>query len=475
MELDNKIINKIYDQYQIQDFSIADPTGALLPKREITLDKTQVLIRKLQEATNDIIRKRIQFPPVEQILRASLGGETIVEGIPLKKQMIVAQAGGTGGYIFPVTDGPLASSLEQILGLSPDLTGLDDPPFIDCDAILDKVKQTSPEVVINDPEEVDASGSQASAAGSDSGSSGGGGDDSEDSGTDEGDDEDEPLEEDDSEDESDEEEDEFDETDEVAVCAQIELTWLKIILILVKILMIIQKIITLVLAILFPIIEIVRLAVGAWINPPNIAKIVQLIIQLVIAIILMILAMILQMIWNLLNLDCVCDQTASMIKQITKAMSTFASIMGAYNSLGVNLANQINRELLNPLEGLADDLNKGKENWMKLRDQFRDMFSEKGLNDMMEAAKADLLKGAKTTALNSEGGKKIMGIVVDAKHMFNAADKVKAQYEKMAAAAKKDDLFAMKTGAGMVQKKGNRAITKFKGLVGIDMTKKDES
>ncbi len=109
MELDNKIINKIYDQYQIQDFSIADPTGALLPKREITLDKTQVLIRKLQEATNDIIRKRIQFPPVEQILRASLGGETIVEGIPLKKQMIVAQAGGTGGYIFPVTDGPLAS------------------------------------------------------------------------------------------------------------------------------------------------------------------------------------------------------------------------------------------------------------------------------------------------------------------------------------------------------------------------------
>jgi prefoldin subunit 5 len=170
----------------------------------------------------------------------------------------------------------------------------------------------------------------------------------------------------------------------------IEMTWLKILLILVKLINILKQIIELIVAILFPIIQILALAIGAWINPPNIPVIATKIAAMVVAIILKLIALITQMIWDLLNLDCVAQQTADIIEQIRRAMSVFRSIMSAFDPTAISMmANDLKDSVMNPLEDVIKQAQEKKEAWKEFGAGMKDMFSS-GAN--LKKAAADTMK-----------------------------------------------------------------------------------
>jgi len=462
MEATDLTIKRTYDKYDTKDFTYgAEDSVNLNPKREINFDQLDRIVVKLQEVTDDIIRKRIQPPPLPvDKIRAALGGESIPMGIPLPKQQLLAQTGSIGNaLLFPVIEtgtvlGPIDSLLERMVGLFPIpelLDDLDSPIKLDCDLILQQFEFDDAEEY--DDEEDDEMGETPKPNGFAPcpnhpeidtqnepcplcGESG------EPSEPEESEDDDEEEEEDEDEegDEEDEEEEDDEVTKEMKECAEIELTWLKILLILVKIIKILKMIVDLVLSIVIPLLEILRLAVGAWINPPNIPSIVQRIIELVTAIIIMILALIIQLIWNLLNLDCFSDQTASIIEQIRRAMSMFSSLMNAFNPTAVNmLANKLNKEVMDPLNSILEEAMKKKESWANIGQQMKDQldiitsadFKEK----MMAQMKADITAGM----LNTPQAGKMAGVIAQTRDLINGpmqdalksmAD-VKAGYEAL--------------------------------------------
>ena len=70
MELEKTIIKKVYDEYLPKDHSYGtlDSTN-LNPKREVQLDKLERIAQKLQQISDDIVRKKLT--PKETFLRFS--------------------------------------------------------------------------------------------------------------------------------------------------------------------------------------------------------------------------------------------------------------------------------------------------------------------------------------------------------------------------------------------------------------------
>jgi hypothetical protein len=406
MEESKTTIKKVYSEYYPQDFNyFSEDSTNLNPKREISLDNLDRIVTKLQEVTDDIIRKKIIPPePEEPITLANLGGDTPAAGIPLPKQQLLAKTGGQGNAIlFPIinvglTVDALDKSLEYMIGTFPVgrlLDTLDAPPILDCEEILLQFTGKKKKSDGSDEEEegeMSADDEDFFSESNDDDSDNDGDSGDSDSDSDSGGDEDE--------DESDEEEDSDDaDTDDedsgVKECMEIELTWLKIILIILKIIKILKMIIDLVLSILIPILQIVQWAVGAWINPPNIALIIQFIVELVTALIIMIIAWIIQLLWNLLNLDCIADVVASILAQIQEALSAFASIAGAFNPVHINLfLDKFTEEVTDPLQGLIDQAKSKKEDWQKFREQIKDIGGT--MSEQMKIAEKQLYDGLQT-------------------------------------------------------------------------------
>jgi len=384
MEDSNLTIKRVYDQYDHKDYNYGtlDSTN-LNPKREIKFDRLDKVAARLQEITDDIIRKRIAPPrEVEEVIKGAIGRESFPQGIPFKKQQALAQTGGVGNaLLFPIiATGLEVDALDRLLEVMvgtypiPELLWEFDKPIqLDCELILKKFDVEDAE----DFEEWDEVSDRRSS--SDSISAEDTSDDSDDGGD---------SDDDNNEDDDDEDEDEAART--AKECAEIELTWLKILLIIIKIIKILKMIIDLILSLIIPILEILQLAIGAWLNPPNIALIVQLIIKLVTAIIVMLITLLIQLIWNLLNLDCVADQLASIMDQIRKALSAFSSIMNAFDANAVNMfANRIKVEITNPLDEIIDQAMQKKELWANLRDEMKASFE--GMT--IEGLKNDLING----------------------------------------------------------------------------------
>lgn len=351
----------------------------------MSLDNLDRIVAKLQEVTDDIIRKKIIPRELEEeSVRANFGSDSPVKGIPLEKQQLIAATGGNGNaLLFPIIaegldTGPLDKVIEEMIGTFPlaKLLGqLDEPLKLDCELILQQYGFEDEDS--EDEGEDDEAIKDSRARGN---------------GT-------MPPEEDaEADDEDEEEEDEEDEGEDPEAgakdCAEIELTWLKIILILVKVIKIFKIILDMILAILLPIIQIVMLAVGAWINPPNIVMIVQIIIELVVAIVVMLITMILQLIWNLLNLDCVCDMTASIIEQIQKALAAFASIAGAFDPTAIGLMiDKAAKEVIDPLQDVLDQMNKKKEDWAKFTQDMKDLVKPENLKALKDKMAKDIEAG----------------------------------------------------------------------------------
>jgi hypothetical protein len=153
----------------------------------------------------------------------------------------------------------------------------------------------------------------------------------------------------------------------------------------------------LILAILVPILEIVMLALMCWLIPPAAEQLRQRITEMVIALIIMIITRLLAMIFQLLNLDCISDQTMNMISQIKEAMTAFSSIMSVFkeDSVSMMIGNALD-QLKDPLDSIAEMWEQKKEAWDKMKSEWG-IGNENFLKDMWDKTKDQI----KTGAINS--------------------------------------------------------------------------
>jgi hypothetical protein len=210
-------------------------------------------------------------------------------------------------------------------------------------------------------------------------------------------------------------------TNDEKECAMIELTWLKIILIILKVLKILRMIIDIVLSVIVTILQILQWAIGAWLNPPNIALIAQYIVEMVTAIIIMIIAMLLQWLWSLLNLDCIGDITADMLAQIQQAISMFSSIASAFNPNSINLLLDKLNEVTDPLEAMMDQAKSKKEEWQKFRNQMKDIGGT--MSTVWEDSKKQLMEGLQSGLINNPQIASVRGIYNQTKGIINDVKK----------------------------------------------------
>jgi hypothetical protein len=451
-----QLLQKTYDKYVPQDWRYDNDIGDLNPKREVEWDKpiTQKVLERLQDISNQIVRSKlkpreaIEYPP------SAIAGESLPAGMPLAQRSKLDAIGGGNRVFSGLGGGELDAAFTRGIGLIPgpfssdefdfiigtmppvsDLHELDLPLTFDCDDILtmyfgedidddddgrgddagdnkgnkgrygpgalDGLYQDMP----NDYPDEDANLYEWEVTGPDEGywklkddSGDGGGDGGEDGGDgdDDGGDDEGP------DDDYDDDGSDDDIPDDMKECATIELGWLKILLIIAKVIQILAKIIDFVLSIVMPIIAIIQLAVGAWLNPTNIAKIAQIILHMVIAIVVMIIGMIIQLIWDLLNLDCVAAATEALIAEIQKALSAFASIANAFNPTAVALLlDKVNNQVLDPLAKAASTLkNKAdayKDMGDKVKNTFKDLADPEKRKEMLKSMTekaGQIVKGA---------------------------------------------------------------------------------
>jgi hypothetical protein len=415
----DQLLLKTYDKYVPRDYVYDEEVGNLNPKREVEWSKpvTEQVMARLQKITDDIVRRQVQPRPEPERVKTSMMPESLPTGIPLPMLQAISATGGSSP-IFQIDE--MLQDLVPYLP-SPFIDELMLPPEIDCDEILGALGFTQDEIDGNrgenrdnnrgssggnsdDSSNDDGSGDGGDGSGSGDGGIGDGGDGSDDGsgdgssdgdggvgsgdGDDDGDggDDDDDLadEADDADDANDEDEEaefeaQFEETDyddTYAACAGIELGWLKILLAIAKVIAMLKKIISMVLAILIPIIEIIQLACGAWLNPTNIGKIIQFIVQLIIALVVMIIAMIIQLIWDLLNLDCIIDDVKATIDEIKKVLSAFASLTNQFNPTAVGLMmDSVKASLLDPLESAAEQFKNNADAWRDAWNETKDLFS----------------------------------------------------------------------------------------------------
>lgn len=374
MELEKTVIKKVYNEYLPKDhtYGTIDSTN-LNPKREVQLDKLERIAQKLQQISDDIVRKKIT-PQVDTTfdLTGAFGPESIPLGIPLAKQAAIRNTGGSGFLLFdPIPDGPLDTSIERLVTqfpISDILNELDGPLSIDCEEVLKTYGFDISEESDNEDITQEADGTTS---GSDSSSTG------------------QLMDQDDVE-----ESGEIDISSQYEACAEVELEWLKLILILVRVIKVIMMIIDIMLAIVLPILDVVALAIGAWLNPPNIAIIAMKIMALVTGMVSMLIALILQSVWNLLNLDCICDQTESIMAQIAQALSAFSGIMSFFSPKSVNLiVGKFNNEIMDPLVDLATKMQDKKDAWSAAEDAYKSVFSLETLKEIGNAAKNAAVTG----------------------------------------------------------------------------------
>ena len=236
-------IDKLYDQYKLQDWDIN--ADNLNPKREMLIGQVKQIEKAIQSLTDDIVRKRIT-PTTKNIetLTTSFGGESTVGN--LGKTIASINAGSTDGTIF---DEGLPSDVEEQIALLQAELG---PVVIDCKKILSKYSFD-----IVDSEDInDDDGEHTYVVNTD---------DIDSSNT--------PK----TNNILDNELSSISSND----CAAVDLTILKIFIAILKIFQILVKILQFLLELPTVLAELIQLAAQCWINPPSIALLVQIVLDLI--------------------------------------------------------------------------------------------------------------------------------------------------------------------------------------------------
>lgn len=418
-------IKRAYDQYKPQDFSIG--ADNLNPKREMILDKMAEIEHKVQELTNEIVRKKIRAPQaVQEKVDAATGGESPLANNAIRKQKLDR----VGGDLF----GDIPKELETLIGAFPgSVNSLALPPVIDCEAILQKYDFSSSYEVYEETDGDEDGSSSSNGAktyristgeSSDKDSSADDEDDGSVIGTDGSDDDND--------------------------CAEIELQFLKIIKIMLKIIQVMLIMIDSIISVIITTIQVVCLAVGAWLNPPNIAQIVQIILGIVMALVVKIISKLIQMIWDLLNLDCLADQTLDMLSQIQDCMNTFKTTLGMIDPNTITFMADLLENGMSDMTDVMKKLMKAKgEAWLEAKNEIVKTFDPENLKKMAKNFETDAINSAIRASDEISNGK--------VRKIFENSKKVVLESSEISKEAKKkfDDTIAAAQEAYDMVVKGN--------------------
>lgn len=147
-------------------------------------------------------------------------------------------------------------------------------------------------------------------------------------------------------------------------CAMLELSWLKVILTILKVLKQLKKCLLLVLSIVVPLVKIVARAASCWVDPPAAAEAVQLVLEKVAALMFKLLGKLLQTLWDMLNLDCLSNQTQSLLDQIKQALVDIQGIANTGTAMSFAVKNS------------AEDISNSVKVIKQAKDDFNDTMSE---------------------------------------------------------------------------------------------------
>ena len=125
----------------------------------------------------------------------------------------------------------------------------------------------------------------------------------------------------------------IDPDDDAKDCAIQEMEWIKAILAVCQVIDTIIKVVVLVLSIIVPLINIIKEAVLAWVNPSNIASIINRVAQKLISVVFSIIAALIMKLWSLLNFDCISSSAMDVIAQINELLSGIQGAFGAVDEL----------------------------------------------------------------------------------------------------------------------------------------------
>ena len=343
-------IDKLYDQYKLQDWDIN--TDNLNPKREMLMGQVKQLEKAIQSLTDDIVRKRIT-PKQEDIetLTTSFGGESTVGN--LGKTIASINAGSDDGTIFG--EGLPSDVEEQIALLQAELG----PVVIDCKKILSKYNFD----VASSEDIDDEDGEHTYVVNTDDIDSSNGpktNDVLEELNLD-------GLQNDD--------------------CAAADLTILKIFIAILKIFQIIVKILQFLLELPTILAELIELAAMCWINPPSIALLVQIILDLITSLIVALISNLIKFLWDLLGLDCISQQATDLLDNIQDLISKFKNTAALIDIGAVGfMFDGISTQIDNISDLIRNSLKDMKEDWNEAVNKVKDYFSEEGLENLKEAA-----------------------------------------------------------------------------------------
>lgn len=146
-------------------------------------------------------------------------------------------------------------------------------------------------------------------------------------------------------------------------CDVQELQWLKIILAVVTIVQILVKIVGTVLGIIVPLINIVKEAQLAWVNPPLMASIIQRVSQKLMAIVFSILGTLLMKLWSLLNFDCISATASHTLAQINQVMAGINDIVASVDACALEIDNIGGFDWKSIADNLNDQVEQLKDAW----------------------------------------------------------------------------------------------------------------
>lgn len=398
MQMDSTI-KRVYDQYHLKDFEYGKAgSDNLNPQREMIKDQVALIEAAVQELTDEIVKKKIKIPKqIEEEIKAVASGESPTAASPERKYR-AKRAGSDTLAIF----GDIPKELELWVGTFPgSVNELALPPIVACEEILRKYNFDTGEITEEENEE---DGEQTYVITTSK-----------------------------EKNEDDEEDDEDEDVvakalaeynDQMSECAEIEMEWLKIIQTVLRIISIMRMILEKVISIVMLTMKIVCLAAGAWINPPNIGQIVQIIISLVMGIVCMIIAKLIQLLFSLLNLDCLADQIMSILDQIQDAMNAFSSTIGIIDPKSVTFMGDLLKNGMSDLKSILEELMKQKaEAWEQAKEEIGKTFSKENLAKIRDQMLATAEKAAIDEAM-AQGGNKISAVFDQAKAVIDQAQNI---------------------------------------------------
>lgn len=183
--------------------------------------------------------------------------------------------------------------------------------------------------------------------------------------------------------------------DDDNTCDLINLSWLKIILIIVTVLGILVKVLVLIQNIMKAIADIAKDAQLCWINPPSLQSLISYVMQRLGAVIFQIVGMILLKLWAMLNLDCLSDMTMNTIEEINAALSNLMSAIAEVESTALDFkgaGGDLASSIMEMIKNLKEEMNQQAQNlketfsnmkdtltsqaeWQKLGQELADVYS----------------------------------------------------------------------------------------------------